>query len=207
MQCRIPICQKEIQGEGHTHGLGDGQHTIAICDECEEKLKNFRPDYEDDGQDKQFFWVWRKIVYADFIDTATCPQCQQDAHLVDMWYGERRRIVCTGCGLHYDTAFLKPVYLHETEISDGKGGKAKVRQGDLVALLPYDPEKPKGEEGRNVSFLEDFYRRRWQSYSGEGPYPISRIGLWPCGRVMLYLKTRDSSGSGVTPNEFMVASQ
>ncbi len=62
--------------------------------------------------------------------------------------------------------------LSETVLKDGQGNQGVVRPGDKVVLSTNfdDPE-----------FMRSFL-------GGDGPYTISWIGKWPCGRVMLYVK-------------------
>lgn len=204
MKCQIPICEDEVQGNGHTIGLGDGVHKITICDKCQEKRKDYSPDYEtveEGGKEKEIFvWVWKKVAYASFVDAVNCPKCKQEIRLENMWYDECRRTICLNCGLHFDTEFLKPVNLHETNIWDGKGGIKQVKPGSKVDLLPYNPENPKGEKGK-YSSESNMQMKGWL---GEGPWVISWIGIWPCGRVMLYVKTATSPGSGAYASDFML---
>jgi hypothetical protein len=42
-----------------------------------------------------------------------------------------------------------------------------------------------------------------QKRLGEGPFIISWIGEWPCGRVMLYLKGTNGSEPGAYAIDFM----
>ncbi len=62
-----------------------------------------------------------------------------------------------------------PETISETQVSDGKGGKVLVKTGSRVDL---------SVKADNRAFL-----REWL---GEGPYTISWIGRWPCGRAELY---------------------
>jgi hypothetical protein len=209
MQCQVPICQNEIQGDGNVHALVDGSHlTITICDECEKKRQDSKPSYEavaDEAtgeKEERFVWVWKNHVYASFIDAVNCPQCKQEIYLEKMWYDERRRIICTGCGLYFDTEFPKPVSLREANVWDGNGQKKLVKPGDTVKLLPVNPEKNENKEGRYLSWDNyKFHERRLGG--GRGPYSISWIGLWPCGRVKFYVKTDICSGSEVYARDLM----
>jgi len=85
-----------------------------------------------------------------------------------------------------------PNWLPETTLPDAKGNPTIVRKGDKVDLkdigsIVDDEEKYFAEKDR------DFHL----NWLGKGPYEISNIGQWPCGRVMIYVKTETSSGAGV----------
>ncbi len=75
--------------------------------------------------------------------------------------------------------FSKPTItrVDEAFVHDGKGGSRLVRPGDPVELL--DP----GNE----------FMLKWL---GPGPYIISWIGEWRCGRRSLYLKTEKGGEPG-----------
>ncbi|MDE2019332.1 MAG: hypothetical protein KGJ13_03215 [Patescibacteria group bacterium] len=91
-------------------------------------------------------------------------------------------------------------YLRETMVSDGKGGKKEVTLGDKVDLLPFEEtEAGKGDHDYMAEHCYDLQKRDL----GKGPYEIRQIGHWPCGRIMLYLKTQMSDGAGVYAEEFM----
>lgn len=38
---------------------------------------------------------------------------------------------------------------------------------------------------------------------GEGPFTIKKIGLWPCGRHMLYVKGGKCDGTGIHASDFI----
>ena len=65
-----------------------------------------------------------------------------------------------------------------TKLPCGENETRQVKAGDLVELLPAD-EKPMtpAQHESLTNFLGE-----------EGPYEISWIGKWPCGRKMLYFK-------------------
>ena len=68
--------------------------------------------------------------------------------------------------------------LNEAPVQDGNGGTRLVGPGDQVDLLPeMDTDSARG-------------------WLGQGPYTISWIGQWPCGKIMLYLKTTGGQNSG-----------
>ena len=92
-------------------------------------------------------------------------------------------------------------YIRETEVSDGQGGKKKVRVGDKVDLMPFE-QTEKGKDPERDYTAKLSYNMEKQ-HLGKGPYTISQIGHWPCGRIMLYLKTSTSSGSGVYTENMM----
>ncbi len=73
-------------------------------------------------------------------------------------------------------------WIAETFVDDGKGGRRLVRPGDMVDLLP----PPKEKRGHKDDLYSGKYESLRKFLGKEGPYKISRIGLWPCGRAMLY---------------------
>ena len=89
---------------------------------------------------------------------------------------------------------------NEVYVSDGKGGKIVVRPGDKVTLLP--PKEGDEEEGYLSKKHHDFLQR---FLDGPGHYEISWIGLWPCGRAMLYLKLTHGREPGAHASEFQWA--
>lgn len=86
-----------------------------------------------------------------------------------------------------------PTWIPETTLPDREGNPTVVRKGDKVNLTDIGSivdEEEKYFANQNKDFLQ-----RWL---GDGPYEISNIGRWPCGRVMVYVKTKtNSSGAGV----------
>ncbi len=75
------------------------------------------------------------------------------------------------------------------------GGRV-VRAGDEVRLLP-----PSLKGGIPSISLQDFnFLVRWL---GKGPFIISWIGRWPCGKVMFYLKGAKSDEPGCYASDFM----
>lgn len=88
-----------------------------------------------------------------------------------------------------------------TQISDGKGGERTVRVGDQVEMLPFEQTNT-GKKTQNDYTPEHSYNLEKKEL-GQGPYTISNIARWPCGRIMLYLKTATSSGMGVYPDNFV----
>jgi hypothetical protein len=84
-----------------------------------------------------------------------------------------------------------PDWIPETTIHGGR----VVRPGDTVEVLPVVDEK------------HGHYFDRWRAgplerWLGRGPYTIEHIGLWPRGRIMLYLKTPDGH-AGTCASDFM----
>ncbi len=96
-------------------------------------------------------------------------------------------------------------WINETEISDGKSGKVKVKvkPGDIVDLIPVDLLKIK--EGHPAKYFAqerfDYYR----GLLGGGPYTITRIGKTLYDKVFLYLKTATGEEVGVSAKGFMIA--
>ena len=76
-------------------------------------------------------------------------------------------------------------YVEEANVHDGEGGFAIVQVGDQVELL-----------NPNDEFTGRFL-------SGPGPYTITRIGQWRCGRKSLYIRTRDGE-PGAHANIFKI---
>ena len=84
-----------------------------------------------------------------------------------------------------------PRRISEVLVQDVNDGKRLIKQGDTVdLLLPSQrlelltPEEKENDEDYFVQRHYEFLR----NWLGEGPFEISWIGLWPCGRAMLYLK-------------------
>lgn len=91
-----------------------------------------------------------------------------------------------------------PTWIEETTLPDTEGNPTTVRKGDKVNLADVGSivdEEKKYFANRHADFL-----RRWL---GDGPYAISNMGRWPCGRVMIYVKTKISSGSGVHASDLI----
>ncbi len=72
---------------------------------------------------------------------------------------------------------------------------------DEVKLLPVDLRNQEGEDG-------DYFAQKafdsLRSWLGDGPFKVSWIGQWPCGRFMLYLNgAKDGGEPGVPASDFM----
>ncbi|MFA6022700.1 MAG: hypothetical protein WC781_01280 [Candidatus Pacearchaeota archaeon] len=90
-----------------------------------------------------------------------------------------------------------PRKLNEVFVLDDEGKRRIVKAGDLVGLLPPHKESATYE---NFMAQEHYdFLKNW--LGGEGPFTISWIGQWPCGRIMLYLKT-ERSEPGAYANDF-----
>jgi len=99
-----------------------------------------------------------------------------------------------------------PTPISSSTLPDRDGNIVEVRKGDKVSLRPYSPtySPEKKVEDLNYDEFQEFEsRRRMETWLGEGPYPISWMGRWPCGRIMIYVKTWTSSGSGVYSRDLM----
>lgn len=93
--------------------------------------------------------------------------------------------------------------LTEASIPDGSGGKARVVIGSQVKLIPVELQQH-ADENNTRSAREEFrFHVDW--LGSAGPYTITSIGLWPCGRLMLYVRTPNSSGAGVYASDLMPA--
>ena len=92
-----------------------------------------------------------------------------------------------------------PEVIKETEIYDRENGLTAIKPGSFVKLLPaslrvdsvINREFP---PGKVFDFIEGIL--------GIGPYMVSWIGQWPCGRVLLYFREGDLS-SGCCASHFM----
>ena len=92
-------------------------------------------------------------------------------------------------------------YIDEVLVKDGEGEKP-VKPGDKVSLIP--PElRGLRENSHAMDMARESYKSHKRWLKSEGPYEIDQIGLWPCGRVMLYLKP---TGGGYYASDFMAAS-
>ena len=92
--------------------------------------------------------------------------------------------------------------LAEAKVWDGAGGTATIKAGDLVDLLPTHPDKPEGEKGR---FLSHRRAKEMREFLGiVGPYPVTHIWRWPCGRVDIALKI-PGRGPSAKAHNFMPA--
>ncbi|MFC2143147.1 hypothetical protein ACFLQN_01990 [Candidatus Aenigmatarchaeota archaeon] len=96
-----------------------------------------------------------------------------------------------------------PYRASETLVSDGTGEHRPVRPGDAVCLLP----PPEGEYAcdSEESRAQRHHASMVRFLGREGPYEISWIGRWPCGRHSLYLKM-EGREPGAHATEFMVPS-
>ena len=65
-------------------------------------------------------------------------------------------------------------YISEVEAQDATGNKKKICVGSNVDFPPVTLKEPT---------IGDILLSR---QLGKGPFPIGRIGRWPCGRIMLY---------------------
>ncbi len=92
--------------------------------------------------------------------------------------------------------------LKETYIQDGKGGKRLVKLGDQINLLPPELYK-RDRKGKDWEVLAKKHVAFLHEWLGEGPFTISWIGHWPCGRIMLYLKGAKTDRLGSYASNFM----
>lgn len=86
-------------------------------------------------------------------------------------------------------------------VSDGEGGKTYVCVGDKVDLLPIHPEKPEGENRRFLSHREHESLRNFLEVAG--PYEVTYIIFWPCGRFEICLKV-EGRGPGARASNFRI---
>jgi len=92
----------------------------------------------------------------------------------------------------------------ETQLWDGSGGTALVKVGELVELLPTSPDKPDGERGRYLSHRHAEFMLEF--LEAPGPYAVTSIYRWPCGRVEIGLKI-PGRGPSAKAHDFMPARQ
>jgi len=64
-------------------------------------------------------------------------------------------------------------------------------------------KKEQGEDEEEKLYFAKRNFEELQRWLGEGPFIISWIGEWPCGRVMLYLKDTKGAESGAYATDFM----
>ncbi len=79
-------------------------------------------------------------------------------------------------------------------------GERVIQPGDTVELLPVDKCTYETEEDQYWAQREFEENRRWL---GNGPFTVSSITKWPCGRVMLYLKGALTDEPGAYASDFM----
>lgn len=91
-----------------------------------------------------------------------------------------------------------PTCIPETTLPDMDGNPTKVHKGDKVDLR--DISSVVDEEEKYFAEKNKDFHLRWL---GKGPYEISNIGVWLCGRVMIYVKTKTSSGAGVYASDIV----
>jgi len=89
-----------------------------------------------------------------------------------------------------------PIVIPEAYVYD----KRLVRPGDEVKILPVNLRKQDEEHGDYFARQQYDFLHRWL---GDGPFTISWIGQYPCGRVMLYLKGTKGSEPGAHAYDFM----
>ena len=91
-----------------------------------------------------------------------------------------------------------PTWLEEIVLSNREGIPTIVRKGqkvDLADIGSVADEEERFFAKKNKNFL--------LRYLGKGPYSVSEIGMWPCGKVMIYLKTETSPSSGVYASDLV----
>ena len=93
-----------------------------------------------------------------------------------------------------------PANRTEARVQDGKGGTRLVRPGDQVDLLPILPNEQE-EDDQHITQVHSEFMHRY--LEGRGPFTISWIGQWPCGRIMLYLKLAGGREPGTDARDFM----
>lgn len=82
-----------------------------------------------------------------------------------------------------------PEKVDKVPVSDGQGRTKMLGAGDQVRLKP------------DYSADDSFGRRSMIDFlGGDGPFEIEWVGVWPCGRSMLYLKPR---GAGAHARDFV----
>ena len=92
-----------------------------------------------------------------------------------------------------------PEIIDKTYVQGGKDRKRMVRPGNMVELLP---PRPEGKDPKDNRYLSQDQYILLSNWLGKGPYPIHEIGIWPCGRVMLYLKLSGGRLPGAYASDF-----
>lgn len=73
------------------------------------------------------------------------------------------------------------IFLDDTEVF----GDRLVQPGDTVELVPVELMEWEKSYGQCKKTLFYDFMTRWL---GEPPYKVERIGIWPCGQTILYLR-------------------
>ena len=73
------------------------------------------------------------------------------------------------------------IFLDEVEIF----GQRLIQPGDAVDLVPIELMEARKDYGQCKNKVIYNLLLRWL---GKGPYRVERIGIWPCGRTVLFLK-------------------
>lgn len=91
--------------------------------------------------------------------------------------------------------------LVETPVCDGQGGYVMVRVGDLVQLHQDSPRGTYPKYDKEYDNLKDCF--------GEGPFTVSLILKWYCGRIKIYVSgcTNNNRSGGAGAHFFMKVSQ
>lgn len=92
-----------------------------------------------------------------------------------------------------------PETLREVLVSDGRGGSVAVKKGNEVKLSP--------PTDTSDSSTQRHYESNLRFLEGEGPFTVSWIGKWPCGREVLYLKLPNGREPGAYASDFQAIKQ
>ena len=90
-------------------------------------------------------------------------------------------------------------HIAEVEMVDKDGNKVMARMGSKVDLLPVEMQNFDDDDkmGTFKYFAQQEYRENRQLF-GEGPFVITELVEWPCGRVVVHFEIPkfDSYGGG-----------
>lgn len=81
----------------------------------------------------------------------------------------------------------REVYVHDCRL---------IRPGDQVRLIPASQRAQDRNAQQHFTHLRDWL-------GGTGPFTVSWIGRWPCGKNMLYLKGTKAGEPGASASDFM----
>lgn len=80
------------------------------------------------------------------------------------------------------------------------GGRV-VEVGDAVHLLPVENHELDPDAGHFLNHRTFRQHRQW--LGGTGPFTITRIVRWSCGKIMLYLQGLKCNGIGLYASDLM----
>jgi len=91
---------------------------------------------------------------------------------------------------------VTPTKVDEAHVHGGR----LVKPGDTVSIVPITLSKREDEADDSAARRQFNFLQEWL---GDGPFTILWIGLWPCGKRMLFLSGAKCSESGVYTHNVM----